>query len=133
MEDTIIVDKGMPLFIKVENGQPIDHPVFGGNLLQFYETVPDFYQPFVRVEKPTIGPYQVFNSQEPTYQFVNGVWTDIWDIRDMTAEEKQTKIDFFLSLKNDGMMPSDWVFDEVKCKWQPPSLNNPGSPPDVIA
>ena len=35
--------------------------------------------------------YQVLDSEEPTYQKVDDVWTDVWALRDMTAEEKSAK------------------------------------------
>jgi len=104
------------LYIQIENGNPVNHPAYGGNLLQFYSSIPDNWQPFVRVKKPFPDVYQVV-SQESTYEFINGVWTDVWQIRDMTDDEKASKIAFVQALPH----PSHWIFDESKCSWVPPN------------
>jgi len=117
------------LYIKVENGQVVDHPTLGGNLLEFYSSIPDNYQPFIRVARPTPTAYQVV-SNESTYQQVNGIWTDVWGVRDMTPQEKQDKIDRVIALPH----PENWVFDAEICKWKDPkiNINAPGSQPNVI-
>jgi len=102
------------LWIKVdENNVHIGHPRFESNLRQvmpnhdFDQGAPDGYMRFERVEPPTIGVYEIF---EPTiggnialafshnglsYDIVDGVYKDVWHVRDMTAEEitaKQTAV-----------------------------------------
>jgi len=117
------------LYIKVENGQTIDHPVYAWNLLEFYPSIPDNYQPFVRADVPDIGVYQV-RTVDPNYGLINGIWTDIWTVRDMTPEEKQSKIDAVMALPH----PDGWVFDETNCKWinSKLNINASGGPPNVI-
>jgi hypothetical protein len=118
------------LYIQIENGQPVNHPAYGGNLLQFYPSIPENWQPFKRIERPKPKIYQVV-AEQPTYEFVDDVWTDVWAIRDMTPEEKQAKIDAVMALPH----PDGWVFDEEICRWKDPKIdiNAPGSPPSVIS
>ena len=76
------------LYIKVENGQTIDHPVFETNLLEVFGKVPDNYEPFTRTEKPALGHYEVDDPVATQYVKVNGVWTDVWPTRQMNFVEK---------------------------------------------
>jgi hypothetical protein len=113
----------MNLYIKVENGQPIKNPVFEENLLQVFGAVFENWEPFVRVEKPTLGVYQILESPEPIYQKVNGVWTDVWSLREMTAEEKSAKqqvVKDAFAARDQASNWSAWTFDEDTCKYQPP-------------
>jgi len=77
----------MNLYIEIENGQPKNHPAFEDNLIEAFGAIPQNWEFFVRTERPTKGIYQVFDSQESTYQKIDGVWTDVWSLRDMTQEE----------------------------------------------
>jgi hypothetical protein len=82
----------MNLYIKVINGICVDHPAFEDNLLDAFQgNIPPEWEPFVRVEKPTFTKVFQVISEEPTYQKVNNVWTDVWDVRDMTIEEQNSK------------------------------------------
>ena len=83
----------MNLYIQVdENGKTVNHPAFEDNLIQAFGKIPSHWEPFVRVEKPVPTLYQTLQSHEPTYQKINGVWTDVWDIKDMDEEEKTSLI-----------------------------------------
>ena len=113
----------MNLYIKVENGQPIKNPVFEENLLQVFGAVFENWEPFVRVEKPTLGVYQILESPEPIYQKVNEVWTDVWSLRDMTADEKATKqqeVKDAWATREQASNWAAWIFDEDTCAYQPP-------------
>jgi hypothetical protein len=81
----------MKLYIQTENGQTVNHPAFEHNLIEAFGGVPDHWKPFVRVERPTLGVYEVLESEQPAYEFVDGVWTDVWTVRPMTDEEKTAK------------------------------------------
>jgi hypothetical protein len=118
------------LYIQVENNQTVNHPAYASNLLQFYPSIPDNWQPFIRVPKPKPLVYQVV-AEDPTYQLIDGIWTDVWAIRDMTDEERQAKINMFMSMPH----PDGWVFDETICRWKDPKIdiNASGSPPSVIS
>ena len=113
----------MNLYIQIENGQPVNHPAFEDNLIEAFGSVPDHWELFVRIERPIPSVYQFFNSEEPTYQKVDGVWTDVWDIQNMTAEEKSAKQQTIKNLwaaQNQADNWSAWVFDEETCAYQPP-------------
>jgi hypothetical protein len=113
----------MKLYIEIENGLPINHPAFEDNLLQAFGEIPAHWEAFVRVERPILAVYQALNTQEPEYLLVDGVWTDVWSIRDMTTDEidsKQQKVkDSWASLPNRENFTA-WVFDEVTCSYIPP-------------
>jgi hypothetical protein len=110
----------MNLFIQVENNQTINHPAFEENLIQVFETIPENWEPFVRISCPILGVYQILESDQSSYQKVNGVWTDVWQLRDMTSEEKlalqNTVKSKWLSLGRN----LSWIFDEETCSFIPP-------------
>ena len=112
----------MKLYIQIENGQPINHPAFEDNLMQAFGSIPNTWEEFVRPERPTTDVYQLL-SDNPTYEKINGVWTDVWALRDMTAQEKSAKQqsakDVWASLPDRENFAA-WVFDEVICAYAPP-------------
>lgn len=111
----------MNLYIEIENGQPKNHPALENNLIQVFGLIPEHWHPFTRVERPGLLPYQIFNSEESTYQKVNDTWTDVWNIRDMTNEEKLAKQqrikDSWILAPND--MHESWIFNEETCRYEP--------------
>lgn len=112
----------MELFIKVENGQLIDHPIVKENLLQVYpdldfNNLPDWLMPFERVEKPVLGIYQ--KNQRCVYEIVEGVAKDVWYVDEFTAEEKLAKQNFVKEKWLEIGFPS-WTFDENLCDFVPP-------------
>jgi hypothetical protein len=115
----------MNLYIQIKDGNPINHPALMDNLFSAFGDIPLDWQPFIRVQQPEIGVYQVLNSQEPTYQFVEstGYWMDVWDVRDMTEEEKAAKQqaakDLWAQRPNLDNF-SAWTFDEATCTYLPP-------------
>ena len=114
----------MNLYIETDsNGNPINHPAFEDNLLQAFGAIPAHWEPFNRVERPTLSIYQVLDSQESTYQKIDGVWADVWTVRDMTAEEKanvqQLAKDLF-NTREQAENWSAWTLDEATCTMQPP-------------
>ena len=113
----------MNLYIETENGASKNHPAFEDNLIQAFGEIPVEWEPFTRVECPVPGIYQVLESNESVYEKVNGVWTDVWTIREMTAEEKaalqQACRDAFNS-RSQVENWSAWSLDEVTCTMVPP-------------
>jgi hypothetical protein len=113
----------MNLYIETENGQIKNHPAFEHNLIQAFGAIPAQWEPFIRIERPTFGVYQTMDSTEPVYAKVNGVWTDVWSVRDLTAEEiaaKQQQVkDNWASLPNKDNFTS-WQFNETTCSFNPP-------------
>lgn len=113
----------MNLYIEIENGQIKNHPAFEENLIQAFGVIPEHWEPFVRVERPAIGMYQVLESEVATYTKVDGVWTDVWAVRDMTVEEKaavQQSVRDLFNTRDQAENWSAWVFDEAACKMVPP-------------
>jgi hypothetical protein len=113
----------MNLYIQTQGGQPINHPAFEDNLMQAFGSIPKTWEPFIRVNRPVLGAYQILENQESIYAKVNGVWTDMWILRDMTAEEKAAKQqatkDAWAALPNRENF-SAWSFDETTCTYIPP-------------
>ena len=108
----------MNLYIETENGHPKNHPAFEDNLLQAFGNIPENWKPFERVQRQEIGTYEVFESEQPEYQLINGVYKDVWVMRPMTAEEIKTKKEDAIAAWN-SHFPS-WVFNEDKCTYEPP-------------
>ena len=113
----------MYLFIEVKDGQPINHPAFSGNLMGAFKNIPENWEPFIRVERPVLGIYETMDSEEPSYEKVDGVWTDVWSIRNMTPDEKldkqQSVIDA-LRTRRQAENWAAWVLDEATCAMVPP-------------
>jgi len=108
----------MSLYIEIENGQIKNHPAFEDNLIQAFGSIPSNWEPFIRIESPTLGIYQVLESYEPVYAKVNGVWTDVWSVREMTTEEKAVKQQAVRDAFNNREYSenwSAWTLDEATC------------------
>jgi len=113
----------MNLYIETEDGQIKNHPAYEDNLIQAFGSVPSHWEPFVRVERPVPNVYQVLDSNQSVYGKVDGVWTDVWQLRDMTAEEKTAKQQEVVTAFNARPQAenwSAWTFDEVTCTMVPP-------------
>jgi len=86
----------MELFIQIKDGQPFEHPIFGDNFRQAFPDIdinnlPPEFARFERVESPVLGEYETLVSKDSTYKLVDGVYKDVWQKRDMTAEEREVK------------------------------------------
>jgi hypothetical protein len=114
----------MNLYIETENGATKNHPAFEDNLIQAFGLVPEHWEAFNRVERPVPTLYQTFDSEEPTYAQVNGVWADVWALRDMTTDEitakQQAVKDEWVARPNRDNF-AVWTFDEATCAYQPPT------------
>jgi hypothetical protein len=113
----------MALFIQIENDQPVNHPVYDFNLIQAYGQIPQGWAMFNRVERPIPMVYQVLESDEPVYTKIEGVWTDVWSLRDMTAEEKTAKQQAVINAFNTREQASNWsawTLNEATCTMVPP-------------
>lgn len=113
----------MNLYIEIENGTFKNHPAFEDNLIQAFGSVPSHWEAFTRVERPTLGVYELMTAEEASYEKVDGVWTDVWHKRDMTAEEKTAKQQAVITALN--ALPSasnfsTWTLDEATCAMVPP-------------
>ena len=113
----------MNLYIEVKNHQPINHPAFEDNLIQAFGEIPNNWEPFIRVERPLPGVYDILESNTPTYEKINGVWTDVWQLRAMTQEEiaaKQQSVCDKWAAQRQAENWSAWTLDEPTCTMVPP-------------
>ena len=113
----------MNLYIETENGVTKNHPAFEDNLRQAFGSIPAHWEPFTRVDRPVPGVYQVLESDQAVYAKVNDVWTDVWSVREMTAEEKTAKQQAVITAFNAQDQASNWstwTFDEATCAVVPP-------------
>lgn len=113
----------MNLYIETENGVIKNHPAFENNLIQAFGAIPAHWEPFTRIERPIPSVYQTMDSNEPVYAKVDGVWTDVWTVREMTAEEKTAKQQAVITAFNTRDQASNWsawTLDEATCTMQPP-------------
>tara|TARA_R110000868_G_scaffold26869_1_gene102997 strand:+ start:2154 stop:2522 length:369 start_codon:yes stop_codon:yes gene_type:complete len=121
----------MELYIRIIDGQPFEHPIFGDNFRQAFPDVninnlPPEFAKFIRIEPPSCGVYQVYEGV--TYEWIDGVVTDVHHVRSMTEQERQAKINEVKA----SFTPTedDWTFDESVCAWVAPKIA--GSAPNVI-
>lgn len=114
----------MELYIQIRDGQPFEHPIMGDNLRQLYpdldpNNLPAGFAKFTRVPAPPVQVYEI--NDGVTYEFQDGVVTDVWHVRDMTAEErveKQERIKAAWAALDHKF--ASWQFDEATCAYQPP-------------
>jgi hypothetical protein len=113
----------MKLYIETENGTTKNHPALEDNLLQAFGSIPGNWELFTRVERPIPGIYEILVSDVPTYEQVHGEWTDVWSIRDMTAEEKTAVQQATVTQFNSRLQAenwSAWTLDEATNTMVPP-------------
>jgi len=119
----------MNYYIETENGTTKNHPAYEDNLIQAFGSVPSHWEAFTRVERPVLGIYELMTAEEPTYEKINGIWTDVWHKRDMTLEEKTAKQQAAITAFNTQAQSSNfftWTLDEATCKMVPPI-----APPEI--
>ena len=78
----------MKLYIEVENGQPVNHPILELNLVHIYdsvENIPEKYEPFNRIPQNVSS--TVLQRVVNTYEKTDGVWQDVWSVEDLVGEE----------------------------------------------
>lgn len=112
----------MNLYLRVENGLPIGHPIVESNLLEIYpsidlENLPEDLVKFERVIAK-LNVYEVYVNT--TYEIVDGVWKDVHHIRPMTDEEKATRQNIVKQNWANTLNFSSWIFSEELCQFIPP-------------
>jgi hypothetical protein len=115
----------MELFIRIKNGQPFEHPIFGDNFREAFPNVdtnnlPAEFARFVRVEAPVVGPYE--KSRTVSYQLINGVYTDVFSIEQITDEEIAAKQQAAKDAWATSNGPASWTFNEATCSFDAPTL-----------
>lgn len=113
----------MELFIQIRGGAPFEHPILGDNFRQVFPEIdvnnlPPEFAKFIRVEPPQIGVYEIYEGV--TYEWQEGVVTDIHHVRSMTTEEIATKQNQVKEAWGQNGYPS-WGFDEETCSFDPPT------------
>jgi len=108
----------MELYIRIKDGKPFEHPILGDNFRQAFpnidtENLPPEFARFVRVAFPVIGVFEVY--RECVYELVDGVYTDVHNVRPMTAEEKTTKI-----AEAKANLRPNWTLNEESLQPPPP-------------
>ena len=113
----------MELFIRIKDGQPFEHPILSVNFRQAFPNVdtnnlPSEFARFVRVAAPPIGVYE--KNQTVYYQLVDGAYTDVFSVEQMTAEEIVAK----QQAVKDAWAPdgfASWTFNEATCVFEAPT------------
>lgn len=114
----------MELYIRIKDGQPFEHPILCDNFRAAFPNVdtdnlPPEFAKFERISPPTTGVYEVYEGV--TYEWRNGLVTDVHHIRKMTAQEKTAKQNEVKAQWAEHGFAS-WTFDETTCLFQPPVL-----------
>ena len=129
----------MKLFIRIVDGKPFEHPVTEETMQLVFPDVdlnnlPSDWAEFIRSHKPALGVYQKFLNEDAVYELVDGKYTDVWPIVDMTAEEKaakqQERKDIWAANPNSVELIG-WTFDEATCMYQPP-IPRPSDDPSTL-
>ena len=115
----------MELFIRIQNGQPLEHPILGDNFRQAFPNVdtnnlPPEFARFVRVAAPAVGVYN--KNQTVSYQLAGDAYTDVFTVEQMTAEEiaaKQQATKDAWAAANNGF--ASWTFNEATCAYEAPT------------
>jgi hypothetical protein len=116
----------MELYIRIKDGKPFEHPILGDNFRQAFpnidtENLPPEFARFVRVDRPKLNVFEVY--VDCTYELVNGVYTDVHNMRPMTAEEKADKI-----AQARASLPANWTLNEETLQVSPPPRPTTGGP-----
>ena len=114
----------MNLYIQLENGEPVNHPIMESNLVQAFPNIdlnnlPSNFARFERVPSPVVGVYEV--AEGLTYEWVDGIVKDVHHIRTMTEQERTAKQDTVKTewQQNNGF--ASWIFNEDLCRFEPPT------------
>jgi hypothetical protein len=114
----------MELFIQIRDGNPFEHPILGDNFCQAFPDIdtsnlPPEFARFTRIEVPAISAYEIYEGV--SYEWVDGVVSDVHHVRLMTAEEKTTKQETVKAQWADSPGWGSWIFNEEKCVFMPPT------------
>lgn len=114
----------MTLFIKLENGQPVSHPVVEENFRTLFPN--ESFAPFFTADnveplgfgiydysnQPSCGRYEKAVEVTPVRN-ESGIWKQTWQVVPMTAEEKQkrddTQAENMRMERNYRLALSDWT------------------------
>jgi hypothetical protein len=117
----------MKLFIKVKDGEPVDHPIMGENFTQAFpdidtENLPPEFARFIRVERPELGLFEVYEGV--TYEWNGWAFTDVHHVRPMNSAERTGVIENIKANRPNA----SWTWDEKNIRWVPPKRPTEGGP-----
>ena len=112
----------MDLFIRLKNGQPFEHPIYGDNFRQAFpdvdvDNLPEWAARFERVEQPAVGVYEIHEGV--VYVWDGAVVKDSHTVRLMTETEKVAKQEETKAAWATSGLNS-WVFNETTCSFKAP-------------
>jgi hypothetical protein len=95
----------MNLYIRIQDGQPFEHPLFESNVKEVWPDIdlnnlPSNLVRFERVQPPVPGSFEVLDGF--TYELVDGIYKDVWHLRPMNDSERQDQIARFTESLNAG-------------------------------
>jgi hypothetical protein len=107
----------MNLYIKIENGQPVDHPAIEENLIHAFRSIPSNFAPFNRVQRPDNLLTSPFQIAQCTYTLMDDgiTWQDTWSAIQMTADEQAALI---AQTQTNPPCPNI-TLDTTTLKWNP--------------
>jgi hypothetical protein len=110
----------MELYIRLDQGQPVDHPMTKSNMQKVwpdfdFDNLPPEFARFLRVPAPVPGVYEFVVGCE--YRWNGDQVEDHWITRPMTLEEKTAKQD---EIKQNWTDFPSWTFNEETCEFEPP-------------
>lgn len=115
----------MELFIRIKDGQPFEHPIFGDNFREAFpevdtDNLPPEFARFTRHPQPQMGVYEVY--QGVTYELdESGGYCDVHHVRDMTEIEKTDKQNQIREAWTQAGGFASWSLDVATCTMQPPT------------
>lgn len=101
----------MKLYIRMDKGAPVEHPILESNLLEAYqidEVTEEFLEKhsLARFEKPPVAPDVVILSQDVYEVGDDGVVRPVYETRTLSQEEK---VDLWIRRpRNIALAQSDW-------------------------
>jgi hypothetical protein len=114
----------MELFIRIKDGKPFEHPIFGDNFRQAFPDIdvnnlPPEFAKFQRYGPPSnLGPYEVYEGV--TYEWEGNIVRDVHHIKELSEEEKISKQNFVKEQWVLGNNYKSWIFNEDTCTFNPP-------------
>lgn len=115
----------MELYIRLdENGNPVEHPIFGDNFRQAFPNIdtnnlPSNFAKFIRIQQPLLGVYEK-NQAVEYIKGEDGIVRDVWSVDVMTPQEIQDKQDAVKADFAQNVGYASWNFNEATCSFDPP-------------
>ncbi len=113
------------LFVRVQDGEVVEHPILQSNFIQVYpdvdiDNLPSGFAEFERKVYQPFGPYQVETGED--YVLENGKYVNCFLTKEMTEEEKTQKQESVKqTLESVYGDITSWTLDVDNCEWVPPT------------